>query len=166
MVVGHGIVKRKSSHDTLQGVRAVTGGSDELSDANDVHAGFLLRVGILDEYQFGVSLEAGNFGELNVVIDALPVVLEMEARVLKGVRLFNNGLAEVLNLLLRRDLLLLAPIAGSGGRRSSYHGSRGVRLVGQLDGDLEDIWHCVSAALCGWVRGPRTIDLLLFVVVL
>jgi uncharacterized membrane protein len=59
--------------------------------------------------------------ELDKVIDALALVLEVEAGVLEGVWGVNNGLADVLHLLLRRDHYLGLP----GGMRE---------LNGQLEG--------------------------------
>jgi len=83
----------------VQEVGTITGGTNQLTDAHKVHAGLCLGVGILDEVEFWVLLNVGDFGELDKVIDTLALVLEVEARVLEGEREVDDGLANVLDLL-------------------------------------------------------------------
>ena len=51
-----------------------------------MHACLLLGVGILDQDDLGVSLEVRDLRQLDEVVDALAVELEMEASVLEGSR--------------------------------------------------------------------------------
>jgi hypothetical protein len=69
-----------------------------------MQSGFLFRVGVLDKADGGAGFEIGDVGNLNVVADALPVVLKVEAGVLYRIRLVDDGLPNVLNLLLGMNL--------------------------------------------------------------
>ena len=89
-------------------VGPVPSSSDELAHPDEVHPGLLLSVWVLHQLDLGIRAEAGDLGEFNEVIDALAVVLEVEAGVLEGVRRIDDGLAEILDLLLRRRLQELA----------------------------------------------------------
>ena len=69
----------------------------------------------------GIFDNVWYFRELNKVIDPLALVLQMEARVLEGMRSVHYRLPYILHLLLTRN-----------------HDLRLAGLVGQLDGELED----------------------------
>ena len=47
-----------------------------------------------------------DFGQLDEVVDSLPLVFEMETGVLESPRCLNDRLTYIMNRLLRRDLLL------------------------------------------------------------
>lgn len=83
----------------MQEVGTITGSTNQLADARKVHAGLCLGVGILDEVKLWVLLNVGDFGELDKVIDALALVLEVEAGVLESEGEVDDGLANVLDLL-------------------------------------------------------------------
>ena len=51
-----------------------------------MHAGLLLGVGILDQDDLGVGLEVRDLRQLDKIVDALAVELEVEASVLEGSR--------------------------------------------------------------------------------
>lgn len=51
-----------------------------------MHAGFLFGVGIFDQDDLGVGLEVWDLRQLNKVVDAVAVELEVEASVLEGSR--------------------------------------------------------------------------------
>jgi hypothetical protein len=51
-----------------------------------MHAGLLLGVGILDQDDLGFGLEVRDLRQLDEVVDALAVELEVEASVLEGSR--------------------------------------------------------------------------------
>jgi hypothetical protein len=88
----------------VERICAVARSADELSYADDVHSGLLLSVWVLHEGELRISLQARNLGELKEIVDALPVVLQMETRILERLRRLDDGLAEVLDLLLCRQL--------------------------------------------------------------
>jgi hypothetical protein len=49
-----------------------------------MHAGLLFGIGILDQDDLGIGLEVRNLRQLDEVIDAVAVELEVEASVLEG----------------------------------------------------------------------------------
>ena len=51
-----------------------------------MHAGLLLGVGILDQDDLGIGLEVRDLRQLDEVVDALAVELEVEASVLESSR--------------------------------------------------------------------------------
>jgi hypothetical protein len=51
-----------------------------------MHASLLFGVGILDQDDLGVGLEVGDLRQLDEVVDAVAVELEVEASVLEGSR--------------------------------------------------------------------------------
>jgi hypothetical protein len=95
-----------------------------------VHAGLCLGVGVLDEVELWVLLDVGDLGELDKVIDALAVVLEVEARVLEGKGQVDDGLANVLDLLEVADhdlalaLVSLSEVSCEQSWRPSYRSVR------------------------------------------
>ena len=95
-----------------------------------MHPSLRFRVWILQQSAFRLLYNFGHFGKLNEVIDTVALVLQMEARVLEGVRLVYDGLPDVLDLLLAGDHYLVL-----------------ARLMGQLDGELEDVLRRLSRLL-------------------
>ena len=93
------IVERETSVNAVQQVGAVTRCANQFTDANKVHAGLCLGVGILDQVGLRVLLNVGHLGQLDEVIDALSLVLEVETGVLEGEGEVDDGLANVLHLL-------------------------------------------------------------------
>lgn len=69
------VVQRETGADTVQVVNTVSRCTDQLANTNDVHAGLLLSVGVLDKSDLRVSLEALNLRKLDKVIDPLALVL-------------------------------------------------------------------------------------------
>ena len=69
-----------------------------------MHAGLFLSVWVLHEDDLRAGSKLWNLGQLNVIIDALTLVLEVEARVLEGARKLDNGLTQILDLFLTRYL--------------------------------------------------------------
>jgi hypothetical protein len=72
-----------------------------------MHTGLLLGVGLLNQHNLRVGLEVGHLGQLDEVVDADAVVLQVEAGVLEGTGKLDDGLANILNLLLARDLWII-----------------------------------------------------------
>jgi hypothetical protein len=69
-----------------------------------VNSGLLLGIGILDQVELGLGAELRDFGQRNEVVDALSLVLQVEACVLESGGEVDNGLSDLVNLLLRGDL--------------------------------------------------------------
>lgn len=62
-------------------------------------------VGILDQVDLRAGADIIDLGNGDEVVDALTLVLQVEARVLKGYRELDDGLANFVDLLVGRDLL-------------------------------------------------------------
>jgi hypothetical protein len=69
-----------------------------------MYPSFLFCVGILNEFQFRFWGKILNLGQLNEVVNSLAVVLQMKAGILKCVWQLNDGLPNIVDLLLRRNL--------------------------------------------------------------
>jgi hypothetical protein len=70
-----------------------------------VHPRLLLVVCVLHEGDLGSSFDPLDLGKLDEIVDALPLVLQVEAGVLEAEGEVDDGLTNVLNLFLRGDLL-------------------------------------------------------------
>lgn len=57
------------------------------------------------QVQLGTGANVLDLGDLDKVVDSLAVVFEVEAGVLKGDRELYDGLADLVDLLMGRDLL-------------------------------------------------------------
>ena len=107
-LVGHLVAEERSpGKDAVGYVTPVTGGTDELPDAHEVQAGLPLGVRILDELDLGFGNKAWHFGQGDEVVEVLPLMLEVEARVLEGGGEVNQGLPDFMDLLCRRDLQVI-----------------------------------------------------------
>lgn len=73
-----------TSRDTAGGVKAGRSGTDQFPRPEKVYPSLLLGVRVLDEDKLRVWSNTGDLGELNVVIDADTVMLQVEARVLES----------------------------------------------------------------------------------
>ena len=82
------------------------GGSstDQFPRAQKMYPGLFLRVRVLNKHQLRIRCNAGDIRELNIIIDPDAIMFEMEARVLEGAGEVDNGLANVLDLFLGRNL--------------------------------------------------------------
>lgn len=69
-----------------------------------MHTGILLGVGILDQDDLRIRLQIRNLGQLDEVVDAVSVELEMEASVLEGAGQLDDRLTDILDLFLAGDL--------------------------------------------------------------
>ena len=102
---GHyGVMERNASEDTMESVDSVASGPNQVPNPDHVHPSFLLRVRILDEPHFTPRCKFLDLRKLDEIIDLVSFVFEVKASVLVGVWLLNDGLAKILDLLLRRDL--------------------------------------------------------------
>ncbi|KAI6751256.1 hypothetical protein HG530_014170 [Fusarium avenaceum] len=96
--------KGKSWKNTLSSVTTIPRGADKLPNANKMNASFLLGIWVLDHMKLGRGAEFRNFGERDEVVDFLAIKLQVEAGVLKRRRKVNDGLSDLMNLFLRRNL--------------------------------------------------------------
>lgn len=55
--------------------------------------------------QLGAGADVLDLGDLNEVVDSLALVFEVEAGVLEGYGKLDDGLADLVDLLMGRDLL-------------------------------------------------------------
>jgi hypothetical protein len=62
----------------------VTSGTNEITDANNVYPRLLLSVWVLYKSNFRLWPQALNVGDLYEIVDAFPLILEVEARVLES----------------------------------------------------------------------------------
>jgi hypothetical protein len=135
----------------VESIGAITGGANQFPHTDDVHARLLLCVWVLDEGEDGVGLETRHLGQLDIVVDALAIKLEVEAGVLEQLGCLDDGLAEVLDLFLGGDLFWISSSVGMVG--ASTYGDLVLKgLVGQLDRYLEDGCRLVSERVCRWAR--------------
>lgn len=67
-------------------------------------AGLLLGVRVLDQVELGLRVEVRDLGNRNEVVDLLTLVFEVEAGISECGREVDDGLADFMDLLLRRDL--------------------------------------------------------------
>lgn len=104
---GNAVEEGYAGKDSLDGVGSVPGSADKLPDSDQVNSSLLLRVRILHQVYLGVGAKATDLGYLDEVVDALVVVFEVEARVFEGDGMFNNGLSDLVDLLLRRNLAVI-----------------------------------------------------------
>jgi hypothetical protein len=88
----------------VQRVYPVASGANQVSDPDDVNSGLLFRVGVLDQPDLGVGAQSLDVRDLDEIVDALAVELEVEARVLEGRGQLDDGLAQLVDLLLWRSL--------------------------------------------------------------
>ena len=79
-----------------------------------MHAGLFLGIWVLHEDDLGAGSKLWNLGQFNVVIDALTLVLEVEARVLEGAWKLDDRLAQILDLFLARYLNRTDALADEG----------------------------------------------------
>lgn len=98
------VVKRKASGDTLEVVHAIAGSANKFPDSDKMHTSLFLRVWILHQAYFAIGFEALHLGQLDVVVDALSVELKVEASVLESAGELDDGLTNILYLLLARYL--------------------------------------------------------------
>jgi hypothetical protein len=98
-----------ASIQTYDQIGPISHCTNQFAHSNDVHPRLCFGIWILDKLTHWLLYNILHLRELDEVIDALALVLEMEAGVLEGVRGVNNGLADVLHLLLRRDHYLGLP---------------------------------------------------------
>lgn len=88
----------------MQSVGPVTGSPNEIPDSDDVDTSLFLCVWVLYELNLGISSKSLDVGNLNEVVYALAVELEMETGILEGSGQFDDRLAQLVDLLLRRSL--------------------------------------------------------------
>lgn len=99
-ILGHRLVQRQSGEDTLCGIGTITRGTDQLSNPDQVDASFFLGIWVRHQAKFRLSAKVGNLGQRNEIIDFLALELEVEARVLKSLWQVDDGLSNLVNLLL------------------------------------------------------------------
>ena len=69
-----------------------------------MQTGLPLGVRVLNELDLRLGDEAGHLGQRDEVVQALSLMVEVEARVLEGSRQVDEGLSDFVDLLLGRDL--------------------------------------------------------------
>lgn len=102
------VVKRDAGMDTLDNVCPVSGCTNELPDSQNMNTRIFLRVCILDEGKFDVWRDARDFCKIDKLGNPLTLALQVKAGILKGVRLVDYRLSNVLDLVLCRDLVMLS----------------------------------------------------------
>lgn len=88
----------------MEGVDTVAGSSNQVTRADDVYPSLFLRVWIFHQLDLGFGCEILDVRNLYEVVDPLASEFEVEARVLKCGWQLDDGLAKLVDLLLRRDL--------------------------------------------------------------
>lgn len=126
----------------MQIVDSISRGAYQLSDPDHMHTSLLLGIWILHQDDLRICLEALDLGQLDEIIYAFPVELQVEAGVLERARQLDNRLTDILDLLLAGNLK-----AGKAVRRSCFHKCHSlqthhhldlIRLMRKLHGDLEE----------------------------
>lgn len=100
----YGVMERYASKYSMESVHSVASGSNQVPNPNHVHPSFLLCIWILDELHLTPRCKVFDLRELNKIIDPVSLMFEVKASILVGVRLLDDGLSKILDLLLRRDL--------------------------------------------------------------
>lgn len=62
----------------MQRVGSVSSGTNQVADPDDMYPGLFFCVGVLHQLDLGLSTQALDVGDLDKVVDALSVVLEVE----------------------------------------------------------------------------------------
>lgn len=88
----------------MECIGPITSGTDEVTDANDMYPCLLFGVWVLYKPNFRLGPQTLDVGDLYEIVDAFPLILEVEARVLESRRELNDRLAQLVNLLLWGDL--------------------------------------------------------------
>lgn len=96
--------ERESRENTLINVYAITGSTNELANPHKMDSCLLLRIRVFYQTELGLGFEIGNLGDRNKVVDLVALILEMKTGIAKCCRQVDNGLADLVDLLLRRDL--------------------------------------------------------------
>lgn len=100
----HFLENRETRKDTLDCISTVAGSANELPHPDDMHPSFPLRVWIFYQTDFRVLAQAGNLADGQEVINSLASMLEVAACILEGCGKVDDGLSNVVDLLVRRDL--------------------------------------------------------------
>ncbi|KAI6890185.1 hypothetical protein KC325_g18 [Hortaea werneckii] len=66
-------------------INAISGSTNQLSHADNMHPCLRLSIRVFLQYQQGLLYNVLDLGQLNEVIDALALMLEVKARILEGV---------------------------------------------------------------------------------
>lgn len=103
-ILCHGLIKRQAREDALRGIGAISSGTDQFSNPDQMDASFLLGIWVRHQVKFRLSAKIRNLGQGNEIIDFLALKLEVEARELECCRQVDDGLPNLVDLLLGRYL--------------------------------------------------------------
>lgn len=84
----------------MKGIRPVTGSTNELAHPDHMYPSLLFSVWIFNQSQFRLRRKVLDLGQLNEVVYAFALVLQMEARVLESVGKLDYRLTNIMDLLL------------------------------------------------------------------
>ena len=91
--------------NTLEVVGPITRSAHQLAHSHNVHPGLLLGVGVLHQRDLGFRFQVRHLGQLDEIVDALAVELQVEASILESAWQLNDRLPDILDLLLAGNLM-------------------------------------------------------------